>query len=261
MVKETASTLSTSSRQPELSIRPVNMSVKLPPKRKTLFSSAPKKQATEIVEEEARRCGAHFVNRRWLGGMLTNFETIRLRINRLKELEEMVSSGDLYRRGKKEQAVLNRELQKLEKSLGGIKTMRGKPDMLFIIDQKREFIAVAEAKKIGISTVGIIDTNCDPDGIDYVIPGNDDSIRSIKLITSKIADSILEGKQGQAYVEPLDEKNSWKEGAAQHSSQAEATPAQPEMAAVGAGSTPSAAAEPEAAAAPVEAATATEAQS
>ncbi len=197
--------------------------------KKNIIFVGTKKQAAEIVEEEARRCGAHFVNRRWLGGMLTNFETIRLRINRLKELEEMVSSGDLYRRGKKEQAVLNRELSKLEKSLGGIKTMRGKPDMLFIIDQKREFIAVSEAKKIGISTVGIIDTNCDPDGIDYVIPGNDDAIRSIKLITSKIADSILEGKQGQAYVDPLEEKKEWKE----HEAAKELEP-QMEMAAVGA---------------------------
>jgi small subunit ribosomal protein S2 len=201
--------------------------------KKNIIFVGTKKQASEIVEEEARRCGAHFVNRRWLGGMLTNFETIRLRINRLKELEEMVSSGDLFRRGKKEQAVLNRELSKLEKSLGGIKTMRGKPDMLFIIDQKREFIAVSEAKKIGISTVGIIDTNCDPDGIDYVIPGNDDSIRSIKLITSKIADSILEGKQGQAYVDPLEEKKEWKE----HEANKELEPVlepQMEMASVGA---------------------------
>lgn len=179
--------------------------------KKNIIFVGTKKQAAEIVEEEARRCGAHFVNRRWLGGMLTNFETIRLRINRLKELEEMRDSGDLYRRGKKEQSMLNREHAKLEKSLGGIKTMRGKPDLLFIIDQKRELIAVSEAKKIGIATVGIIDTNCDPDGIDYVIPGNDDSIRSIKLITSKIADSILEGKQGQAYAAgSAEEKAAWK---------------------------------------------------
>ncbi len=178
--------------------------------KKNIIFVGTKKQAAEIVEEEAKRCGAHFVNRRWLGGMLTNFETIRLRINRLKELEEMRDTGDFYRRGKKEQSMLNRELTKLEKSLGGIKTMRGKPDLLFIIDQKRELIAVSEAKKIGIATVGIIDTNCDPDGIDYVIPGNDDSIRSIKLITSKIADSILEGKQGQAYSSPAEEK-AWKE--------------------------------------------------
>ena len=164
--------------------------------KKNIIFVGTKKQASEIVEEEARRCDAHFVNRRWLGGMLTNFETIRLRINRLKELEEMRDNGDLFRRPKKEQAVLNRELFKLEKSLGGIKNMRGKPDVLFIIDQKRELIAVAEAKKIGITVMGIIDTNCDPEGIDYIIPGNDDSIRSIKLIMGKIADSIIDGKQG-----------------------------------------------------------------
>ncbi len=168
--------------------------------KKNIIFVGTKKQAAEIVEEEAKRCGVHFVNRRWLGGMLTNFETIRLRINRLKELEEMRDTGEFYRRPKKELAVLNRELYKLDKSLGGIKTMRGKPDILFIIDQKREIIAVSEAKKVGITTVGIIDTNCDPDGIDLVIPGNDDAIRSIKLITGKIADAILEGKQGQVYT-------------------------------------------------------------
>lgn len=164
--------------------------------RKNIVFVGTKKQAADIVEEEARRCNSHYVNRRWLGGMLTNFETIRLRINRLKELEEMKENGDFFRRGKKEQAVLNRELTKLDKSLGGIKTMRGKPDILFIVDQRRELIAVAEAIKSGINTVAIVDTNCDPEGINYVIPGNDDSIRSIRLITSKIADSILEGQQG-----------------------------------------------------------------
>ena len=162
--------------------------------RKNIVFVGTKKQATDIIEEEARRCNAHFVNRRWLGGMLTNFETIRLRINRLKELEEMRDSGDFFRRAKKEQAVLNRELFKLEKSLGGLKNMRGKPDILFVIDQKRELIAVSEAVKMGVIVVGIIDTNCDPDGVDYVIPGNDDSIRSIKLITGALADAILEGK-------------------------------------------------------------------
>ncbi len=165
--------------------------------RKNIVFVGTKKQASDIVEEEAKRCGAHFINRRWLGGMLTNFETIRLRINRLKELEEMRDSGEFYRRPKKEVAVLNRELFKLEKSLGGIKNMRGKPDVLFVIDQKRELIAVTEAKKVGVTTVGIIDTNCDPDGIDYVIPGNDDSIRSIKLITARVADAIIEGKEAQ----------------------------------------------------------------
>lgn len=173
--------------------------------KKNIIFVGTKKQAAEIVQEEAIRCGAYFVNRRWLGGMLTNFETIRLRINRLKELEEMRDTGDFYRRSKKELAVLNRELYKLEKSLGGIKSMRGRPDILYIIDQKRELIAVSEAKKIGLKVVGIIDTNCDPDGIDYVIPGNDDSIRSIKLITGKIADAILEGRQGQPLTESEEE--------------------------------------------------------
>jgi small subunit ribosomal protein S2 len=123
----------------------------------------------------------------------------------------MRDTGEFYRRPKKEVAVLNRELTKLEKSLGGIKTMRGRPDVLFVIDQKRELNAVAEAKKIGITVVGIIDTNCDPDGIDYVIPGNDDSIRSIKLICSKLADSIIEGKQGQVHgsVKTMEQKDDW----------------------------------------------------
>ena len=174
--------------------------------KKNIIFVGTKKQAAEIVEEEAKRCGAFFVNRRWLGGMLTNFETIRLRINRLKELEEMRDSGDFFRRPKKELAVLNRELFKLEKSLGGIKNMRGRPDILFIVDQKRELIAVSEAKKMGICVVGIIDTNCDPEGIDYVIPGNDDSIRSIKLILNKISDAILEGKQGQIQTTVEEEK-------------------------------------------------------
>ncbi|MBX9770712.1 MAG: 30S ribosomal protein S2 [Candidatus Obscuribacterales bacterium] len=164
--------------------------------RKNIVFVGTKKQACDIVEEEAKRAGAHYVSRRWLGGMLTNFETIRLRINRLKELEDMRDTGEFYRRPKKEVAVLNRELTKLEKTLGGLKNMRGKPDILFIIDQKRELIAVTEAQKMGITTVGIIDTNCDPDGINYVIPGNDDSIRSIKLITGAIADAIIEGREG-----------------------------------------------------------------
>ena len=164
--------------------------------RKNIVFVGTKKHACEIIEEEAKRCGAYFVTRRWLGGMLTNFDTIRLRISRLKELEDMVYSGDLFRRGKKEQAVLNRELSKLEKYLGGLKTMRGKPDVLLIVDPKREAIAVKEAKKIGATVIGIVDTNCDPDGIDFVIPGNDDSMRSIKLITSVLADAILGSEPG-----------------------------------------------------------------
>ena len=169
--------------------------------KKNIVFVGTKKQAADIVEEEAKRCGSYYVNRRWLGGMLTNFETIRLRINRLKELEEMRENGDLFRRGKKEQAMLNREFSKLDKSLGGIKTMRGRPDILFIVDQRREFIAVAEAVKSGISTVAIVDTNCDPDNISFVIPGNDDSIRSIRLITSKLADAVIEGRGGSGQPE------------------------------------------------------------
>lgn len=159
--------------------------------RKNIVFVGTKRQAADIIEEEAKRCGVHYVNRRWLGGMLTNFETIRLRINRLKELEEMRDTGDFYRRPKKELAVLNRELFKLEKSLSGLKNMRGRPDVIFVIDQKREDLAVAESRKVEIPVIGLIDTNSDPDGIDYLIPGNDDSIRSIKLITAALADAIL----------------------------------------------------------------------
>lgn len=153
-----------------------------------------KKQASEIVEEEANRCGAYFVNKRWLGGMLTNFDTIKSRINKLKELERMQEEGIFERLPKKEVAALTRQLEKLNKSLGGIKNMKGMPDLLFIIDQKRELIAVKEANKLNIPIVCLVDTNCDPDGIDYVIPGNDDAIRAIKLVTGKIADAVLEGK-------------------------------------------------------------------
>lgn len=173
--------------------------------RKNIVFVGTKKQAADIVEEEARRSNSHFVNRRWLGGMLTNFETIRLRINRLKELEEMKENGDFFRRGKKEQAVLNRELTKLDKSLGGIKTMRGKPDILFIVDPRRDAIAVQEAMKVGATVIGIVDTNSDPEGIDYVIPGNDDSIRSIRLITRALADAILGDEPDSFQAEPGDD--------------------------------------------------------
>ncbi len=152
-----------------------------------------KRQASEIVEEEAKRCGAFYVNKRWLGGTLTNFETIRTRINKLRELEEMRDNGHFDRLGKKEVAVLTRQLNKLERSLGGIKDMRGMPDVLFVIDQRRELIAVQEASRTGIPIVGIVDTNCSPEDINYVIPGNDDATRSIRLITQKMADAIIEG--------------------------------------------------------------------
>jgi small subunit ribosomal protein S2 len=163
-----------------------------------------KRQATDIVEEEAKRCGAFFISNRWLGGTLTNFETIRTRINKLRELEEMRDNGHFDRLGKKEVAVLTRQLNKLERSLGGIKEMRGMPDVLFVIDQRRELIAVQEAAKIGIPIVGIIDTNCSPENINYVIPGNDDATRSIRLITRKISDAILEGMASrESHVDKL----------------------------------------------------------
>jgi len=152
-----------------------------------------KRQATDIVAEEAKRCGAFYINKRWLGGMLTNYETIRARISKLRELEEMRDNGHFERLGKKEVAVLTRQLNKLDRSLGGIKDMRGMPDVMFLIDQKRELIAVQEASKLNIPIVAIIDTNCDPGSIDYVIPGNDDATRSIRLITQKVADAIIEG--------------------------------------------------------------------
>ncbi len=164
-------------------------------KGKNIVFVGTKKQACEIIEQEAKRCGGYYVNRRWLGGMLTNFETIRARINKLRELEDFKSSGHFDRLPKKEVSALTRQLTKLSKTLGGIKEMRGMPDLLFIIDQKRELIAIKEANKIGIPIVGIVDTNCDPNDIDYVIPGNDDAIRAIKLITEKIAEAVLEGKQ------------------------------------------------------------------
>ena len=154
-----------------------------------------KKQAAEVVAEEAKRSGAYFINRRWLGGMLTNFETIRGRVNKLRELEDFIASGHAEKLPKKEQAQLNRQLAKLSKTLGGIKEMRGLPDIIFVVDQAKEDIAIAEANKLNIPVICLADTNANPDGINYIIPGNDDAIRSIKLITSKLADAVLEGKQ------------------------------------------------------------------
>lgn len=168
---------------------------KLASQGKKIVFVGTKKQAADIVQEEANRCGAFFINRRWLGGTLTNFETIRTRINKLRELEEMRNNGYFERLSKKEAASLTRELEKLDRTLGGIKDMRGMPDLLFIIDQKRELNAVLEANKAKIPVVAVVDTNCDPQGVDYVIPGNDDAIRAIRLITRSMADAIIEGKQ------------------------------------------------------------------
>jgi small subunit ribosomal protein S2 len=156
-----------------------------------------KRQASGIIAQEAHRCGANFVNQRWLGGMLTNWETIRNRVERLKELETLESSGALDRRPKKEASVLRRELGKLQKYLGGIKTMRKIPDVVVIVDQRREYNAIQECQKLGIPIISLLDTNCDPDAVDIPIPANDDAIRSIKLILGKLADAIYEGRHGQ----------------------------------------------------------------
>ena len=162
--------------------------------RNVLFVGT-KKQATDVVAQEAQRAGAYYVNRRWLGGMMTNFETIRGRVNKLRELESFIESGHINKLPKKEIAQLNRQLAKLSKTLGGIKEMKGMPDILFVVDQKKELIAIQEANKLNIPVICLADTNADPDGIDYIIPGNDDAIRSIKLIASKMADAVLEGKE------------------------------------------------------------------
>ncbi|HEY7366542.1 MAG TPA: 30S ribosomal protein S2 [Methylomirabilota bacterium] len=160
-----------------------------------------KKQAQDTVLDEASRCAMFYVNQRWLGGTLTNFETIRKSIARLKKLEEMKEAGDWERLPKKEALELDRERQKLEKALIGIKAMEQLPSTVFIIDPRKERIAVAEAQRLGIPIVAIVDTNCDPTGIDYPIPGNDDAIRAVRLITSRVADAILEGRGALAKEE------------------------------------------------------------
>ncbi len=164
-------------------------------RNKNILFVGTKKQASEVVTEEAKRAGAYYINRRWLGGMLTNFETIRTRVNKLRELEDFVSSGHVEKLPKKEQAQIARQVAKLSRTLGGIKEMRGLPDLIFVVDQKKEAIAIAEANKLNIPIICLADTNADPEGIDYIIPGNDDAIRSVKLITSKLADAVIEGRQ------------------------------------------------------------------
>ena len=156
-----------------------------------------KKQAQESIRDEALRCGMHYVNARWLGGMLTNFRTIRKRIDRLEQLRTMSEDGTFDLLPKKEVVKLQLEIEKLEKFLGGVKNMQGLPKALFIVDPHKERIAVAEARKLNIPIVAIVDTNCNPDEIDYVIPGNDDAIRAVKLIAGTMANAVLEGKQGE----------------------------------------------------------------
>ena len=164
---------------------------------KNILFVGTKKQAQEAIKEESLRANMFYVNERWLGGMMTNFQTIQKRVARLKELEAMEADGTFEVLTKKEVQVLRHEMEKLEKYLGGIKDMNKLPGALFIVDPRKEKIAVAEAKKLCIPIVAIVDTNCDPDDVDYVIPGNDDAIRAVKLIAAKMADAVLEGKQGE----------------------------------------------------------------
>ena len=167
---------------------------------KSILFVGTKKQAQESIKEEALRCGSYFVNARWLGGMLTNFTTIRRRVNRLKQLREMQENGTFDLLPKKEVIKLNLEIVKLEKFLGGIENMQDLPSALFIVDPRKEKIAVLEARKLGIPIVAVVDTNCDPDEVDYVIPGNDDAIRAVKLLVSVVANAVIEGKEGQMGV-------------------------------------------------------------
>ena len=165
---------------------------------KTILFVGTKKQAQECVKEAAEKSGMFYVNERWLGGTLTNFKTIRKRIERLAELEKMQEDGTFDVLPKKEVILLKKEMDKLEKNLGGIKEMTQIPDVIFVVDPKKEHIAVQEARKLNIPLVGLVDTNCDPNDVDYVIPGNDDAIRAVKLVTDVLANAVIEGKQGES---------------------------------------------------------------
>ena len=169
-----------------------------------------KKQAQGAIKDEALRCGMYYVNQRWLGGMLTNWKTISTRIKRLNDIKAMEEDGTFEKLSKREVLTLQRELERLEKFLGGIKDMKGMPGAIFVVDPKKEKIAVKEARTLGIPVVGIVDTNCDPDDVDYIIPANDDAIRAVKLIASSMADAIIEGKQGESFdeSEPTEEVES-----------------------------------------------------
>ncbi len=180
----------------------------------TLLFVGTKKQAQEAIKEEAERCGMHFVNARWLGGMMTNFKTIRSRVERMDQIKKMQEDGTFDMLPKKEVIKLLHEQEKLVKYLGGIKTMQRLPAALFVVDTRKEHNAIAEAHRLGIPVVAIADTNCDPDEIDYVIPGNDDAIRAIKLIASVMANAVIEGKQGEQLVEaPAEEAEAVEEKA------------------------------------------------
>lgn len=168
---------------------------KMASKKANILFVGTKRSAQDIVRQEAERCGMPYVNRRWLGGMLTNYKTVKQSINRLKAIEEMQTNGTLDRRTKKEKLMLTREKDKLENNIGGIKDMKGLPDVMFVVDVGHEKIAIAEANKLGIPVVAVVDTNHSPDGVDYVIPGNDDAIRAIKLYMEAAANAVMDGRQ------------------------------------------------------------------
>ena len=171
----------------------------------TVLFVGTKRQAQEAIKEEALRCGEFYVDIRWLGGMLTNFKTIESRIKRLKDLERMENDGTFEKLPKKEVSLLKKEHDKLEANLGGIRDMKKLPNCVFVVDPKKEKLCVAEARKLGITVIGIADTNADPDELDYIIPGNDDAIRAVKLIVAKMADAVIEAKQGEVLVESSDD--------------------------------------------------------
>ena len=173
---------------------------------KTVLFVGTKKQAQECMKEAAIKCGMYYVDQRWLGGMLTNFDTIKTRIQRLKKLEEMEQDGTFDILPKKEVILLKKEMEKLEKNLGGIKEMEELPGVIFLVDPKKERIAILEAKKLGIPVVGLVDTNCNPEEVDYAIPGNDDAIRAVKLIADVMANAVIEGRQGESFEPEMEEE-------------------------------------------------------
>ncbi|MEA4922280.1 MAG: 30S ribosomal protein S2 [Eubacteriaceae bacterium] len=182
-----------------------------------------KKQAQSAIKDEAERCGQYYVNQRWLGGMLTNYKTISARIRRLVEIETMEEDGTFDKLSKKEVLNLRHEHEKLQKFLGGIREMKGMPGAIFVVDPKKEKIAVREARILGIPVIGIVDTNCDPDDVDFIIPANDDAIRAVKLISASMADAVIEGKQGESMAEAPEEdpETAAEEEAAETAAQAE----------------------------------------
>ena len=173
---------------------------------KTVLFVGTKKQAQECMKEAALKCGMYYVDQRWLGGMLTNFGTIKTRIQRLKDLETMAEDGTFDVLPKKEVILLKKEMEKLEKNLGGIKDMEELPGVIFLVDPKKERIAILEARKLGIPVVGLVDTNCNPEEVDYAIPGNDDAIRAVKLIADVMANAVIEGKQGESFEPEVEEQ-------------------------------------------------------